>query len=83
MSLAQQSCVPCEGGAKPLSAEQVHRLAEKISGWDVVAAERVKESSGLRTSPRPLSSPTRSPKWRTRKTTTPIYTSPGARWAWN
>lgn len=35
MSLTGKKCVPCEGGVKPLSAEEIKQLLAKVSGWEV------------------------------------------------
>ncbi len=32
--LAVRHCVPCEGGAPPLGAEEADRLLEKLDGWE-------------------------------------------------
>ncbi|MDA3934614.1 MAG: 4a-hydroxytetrahydrobiopterin dehydratase [Gammaproteobacteria bacterium] len=31
--LAQQKCVPCEGGTQPLSNEQASKLLQQLTGW--------------------------------------------------
>lgn len=31
--LAQQRCVPCEGGALPLTREEAEKLAEEVPSW--------------------------------------------------
>ena len=36
MGLAEQSCVPCNGGVPPLKGEAIRPLHEQLSGWDVV-----------------------------------------------
>jgi 4a-hydroxytetrahydrobiopterin dehydratase len=35
MELAKKKCVPCEGGALALTAEQVKRLLPQVEGWRV------------------------------------------------
>jgi len=35
MELAKKKCVPCEGGAPPLDAEQVRGLLSGVKGWRV------------------------------------------------
>jgi 4a-hydroxytetrahydrobiopterin dehydratase len=36
MSLAQKHCVPCRGGVPPLAGEELAKLQEHVSGWQVV-----------------------------------------------
>ncbi len=36
MSLADQTCVPCQGGVPPLSAAQIAPLLEQLDGWTAV-----------------------------------------------
>ncbi len=31
--LSQKHCVPCEGGAKPLTMQQVKELLKQVDGW--------------------------------------------------
>lgn len=33
MDLSQKHCVPCEGGAKPLSVDQAKEYLSGLSGW--------------------------------------------------
>lgn len=33
--LADQKCVPCQGGVPPLSAERVQELLGRLNGWGV------------------------------------------------
>ncbi|MFZ2555466.1 MAG: 4a-hydroxytetrahydrobiopterin dehydratase [Minisyncoccia bacterium] len=33
MDLAQKKCVPCEGGAIPLTRTEAEALIQKLSGW--------------------------------------------------
>jgi 4a-hydroxytetrahydrobiopterin dehydratase len=33
MSLAEQKCVPCEGGVEPLSVEDAQKLLAQVPGW--------------------------------------------------
>jgi len=35
-SLAEKNCVPCRGGVPPLRDEALQKLAQQISGWNVV-----------------------------------------------
>lgn len=35
MSLAQKSCVACDGGAPLVTREQAHRMLEDIIGWTI------------------------------------------------
>ena len=34
--LADQECVPCEGGIPPLTREEIERLLPQLEGWQVV-----------------------------------------------
>lgn len=33
MDLAQKKCVPCEGGAVPLTADEAEMLLKQVKGW--------------------------------------------------
>jgi 4a-hydroxytetrahydrobiopterin dehydratase len=35
MSLAEKSCVPCQGGIPPLDLEEAERLLAQIPGWSL------------------------------------------------
>lgn len=35
MELGRKRCVPCEGGATTLPAEEVNRLLSQLSGWQI------------------------------------------------
>jgi 4a-hydroxytetrahydrobiopterin dehydratase len=39
--LADKTCVPCQGGVPPLSAEQIAPLAAQIPGWEVIEAHHL------------------------------------------
>ncbi|MBI2970964.1 MAG: 4a-hydroxytetrahydrobiopterin dehydratase [Candidatus Aenigmarchaeota archaeon] len=36
MDLAQKKCVPCEGGAAPLTKKQIEPYRNQITGWELV-----------------------------------------------
>lgn len=33
MNLAEQKCIPCEGGVEPLTKEQAETLLAQVQGW--------------------------------------------------
>ena len=35
MTLADKHCVPCEGGVEPASDDEIARLREQVSDWEV------------------------------------------------
>jgi len=35
MELGRKKCVPCEGGATTLPADEVNRLLSQLSGWQI------------------------------------------------
>ena len=35
MELTEKTCVPCEGGVKPLDASEVEKLMNDVPGWQV------------------------------------------------
>ena len=41
MSLAQQKCVPCEGGTPPLTAAEVEPFLAQVEGWEVVDGKKL------------------------------------------
>ena len=43
MSLAEKRCVPCRGGVPPLKGEELSKLAEQISGWQVVNEHHIEK----------------------------------------
>lgn len=42
--LAGRVCVPCRGGVPPLQGSELHKLAEQLTGWDVVAEHHLRKS---------------------------------------
>lgn len=36
MGLLNKECVPCEGGTKPLTGEQIAEYSQALAGWRVV-----------------------------------------------
>jgi 4a-hydroxytetrahydrobiopterin dehydratase len=45
--LAHRECVPCRGGAPPLSAEQIAPLLTQLVGWSVVDHHHLSKSYQL------------------------------------
>jgi 4a-hydroxytetrahydrobiopterin dehydratase len=43
MNLAEKRCVPCRGGVPPLKGEELSKLAEQISGWQVVNEHHIEK----------------------------------------
>jgi 4a-hydroxytetrahydrobiopterin dehydratase len=41
--LADKECVPCKGGVPPLRGAELHRFAERVDGWSVVAEHHVEK----------------------------------------
>ncbi len=39
--LTQKKCVPCEGGASPLIAEEIKPLLDQSRGWSLVRLEKI------------------------------------------
>ena len=39
-NLAQKRCIPCEGGALPLSREDSEKLLREVSGWELSVDSR-------------------------------------------
>ncbi len=35
-SLAERTCIPCQGGVPPLKGEPLWKLAQSVPGWEVV-----------------------------------------------
>lgn len=42
MSLADERCVPCEGGVAPATDEEIARYREEVPEWKVVEVDGVK-----------------------------------------
>jgi 4a-hydroxytetrahydrobiopterin dehydratase len=43
-ALAEQQCVPCQGGVAPLSGEQLSRLVNELGGgWQVVSGHHLEK----------------------------------------
>jgi 4a-hydroxytetrahydrobiopterin dehydratase len=40
--LAHKRCVPCEGGARPATADEIRTLQEQVPDWRVVERDGVK-----------------------------------------
>lgn len=38
MSLTQKTCVPCQGGIPPLTAEEAKGFLDQVPGWELNAA---------------------------------------------
>lgn len=41
--LANRTCVPCEGGTKPMSRKEAESYLTQVSGWDIVDSKIEKE----------------------------------------
>ena len=41
--LASKQCVPCRGGVPPLQGEEITRLLDQLSGWEVVSGHHLKK----------------------------------------
>ncbi|MDO8566023.1 MAG: 4a-hydroxytetrahydrobiopterin dehydratase [Candidatus Moranbacteria bacterium] len=41
MDLANKKCVPCEGGTKPLTGEQIAEYFQVLTGWQVVKEKEI------------------------------------------
>lgn len=39
--LTEKHCVPCEGGASPLTASEVAPLLQELNGWNVEEGKRI------------------------------------------
>jgi 4a-hydroxytetrahydrobiopterin dehydratase len=42
--LAERRCVPCRGGAPPLTAQEIAPLAAQLDGWQVVENHHLRKS---------------------------------------
>lgn len=40
MTLAEQKCVPCEGGALPLTIQEAETLMKDIHGWELAGGAK-------------------------------------------
>ncbi|RJQ29695.1 4a-hydroxytetrahydrobiopterin dehydratase [Candidatus Parcubacteria bacterium] len=45
MDLTKKRCVPCEGGALPLSAGQIAIYSSKTPGWEVIEDKKLKREA--------------------------------------
>ena len=41
MSLSKKECVPCKGGVPSLKGEELEKLKEQVSGWDVIEEHHI------------------------------------------
>lgn len=41
--LMKKKCVPCEGGAEPLKGDEIQRLMNRVSGWELVENKKIKK----------------------------------------
>jgi 4a-hydroxytetrahydrobiopterin dehydratase len=46
--LATKRCVPCEGGAKPMSSSEAEAYLAQVPGWELVSGEPLKIARALR-----------------------------------
>lgn len=42
--LASRTCIPCRGGIRPLTAEQIAPLLSQLTGWNVAANHHLEKS---------------------------------------
>ena len=42
--LSSKQCVPCRGGVPPLESEEIGKLLDQLSGWEVVNQHHLKKS---------------------------------------
>ena len=45
--LAERRCIPCRGGAAPLTSEQIAPLLAQIDGWEVVGNHHLQKTYRL------------------------------------
>ena len=45
--LAERRCIPCSGGAAPLTSEQIAPLLAQIDGWEVVCNHHLQKTYRL------------------------------------
>ena len=48
MSLVEQKCTPCEGGATPLKGQDLEKPYSQLDGWDVVDEHHLKKEFGFK-----------------------------------
>ncbi len=41
--LMKKKCVPCEGGAEPLNADELKELMGRVEGWELVDNKSIKK----------------------------------------
>lgn len=42
--LSSKQCVPCRGGVPPLEGDEITKLLDQLSGWEVVNQHHLKKS---------------------------------------
>jgi 4a-hydroxytetrahydrobiopterin dehydratase len=42
--LSSKQCVPCRGGVPPLQGDEITKLLDQLSGWEVVNQHHLKKS---------------------------------------
>src|SRR5215469_4028201 len=47
MSLAQKHCVPCRGGVPQLMGEELDKMKQQVTGWEVVDGHQLQKSFAL------------------------------------
>jgi 4a-hydroxytetrahydrobiopterin dehydratase len=45
--LSSKHCVPCRGGVPPLRGEEIQRLVDQLSGWEVELEHHLKKNYGF------------------------------------
>ena len=41
--LAAKKCVPCEGGVRPFTPDEVKKYLKEVSGWEVVEGSKIQK----------------------------------------
>jgi len=39
--LAARECVPCRGGVPPMEGDEIRKMVEQLSGWEVIAGHHL------------------------------------------
>ena len=43
MKLVEKTCVPCEGGVKPLTTKQIQPYLTEVPGWEVLDGKKIRK----------------------------------------
>jgi 4a-hydroxytetrahydrobiopterin dehydratase len=41
--LAARQCVPCRGGVPPMEGDEIRKMLEQVSGWEVIAGHHLRK----------------------------------------